>query len=205
MLMRQQRLMTCMAAGLAVLVLAAGCGQNAAGSSSSQSGPTTTPGSQNGFRGTAGSVQAAQTGTLPATKPTRHPSTPTTPQPIRGSVTLRVIGAPQAAREAITFTLMNLTNQAIFFADHQSGCTAIILQMVPGSQNNGQWRTLVPCKALIMTRLHSLAADSSLTIRFNPPSGRWASGLYRGALSYSTTGTGGQGQTLYSSSFSIEG
>ncbi|OLB34205.1 MAG: hypothetical protein AUH05_16080 [Ktedonobacter sp. 13_2_20CM_53_11] len=193
MMRPQRRLMICLAVSMLVLLPLTGCGQNAAGSS----------GSQSGFTGTPGSVQLVKTSTLQTMVPTRLPSPPPAPQPMRGTVVLHVDAVPQSAHEAITFTLHNQTNQAIFFADHQSGCTVILLQMVPGSQDNGQWQTLAPCKALTMTRLHMLEAGQNLTITFNPPSGQWTPGLYRGVLNYALAETDGQGQTIFSSIFKV--
>jgi hypothetical protein len=141
--------------------------------------------------------------TLQTTVPTHLPSPPPAPQPIHGTVTLAVNAVPLSAHDAITFTLKNETNQAIFFADHQSECTVILLQMVPGSQDNGQWQTLAPCKVLTMTRLHMLAAGQSLTITFMPPSRQWTPGLYRGVLSYTATETDVQRKTIFSNSFKV--
>jgi hypothetical protein len=186
-----------------MLIPLTGCGQNAAGSSASQPGSTATPGSQSGFTGTPGSAQRVKKSTLPTTVPTRQLSPPPAPQPIRGTVTLQVNVVPQSAHDAITFTLNNQTNQAIFFADHQSGCTVILLQMVPGLQDNGQWQTLAPCKVLTMTRLRTLVAGQNITITFNPSSGQWTPGLYRGVLSYAAAETDGQRKTIFSSTFKV--
>ncbi len=54
-----------------------------------------------------------------------------------------------------------------------------------------------------MTRLHMLEAGQSLTITFNPPSGQWTPGLYRGVLSYAATETDGQLKTIFSSIFKV--
>ena len=189
----QHRLMFYLAVSMLVLIPLTGCGQKVGGSS----------GSQPGFTGTPGSLQLVKTSTLQTAGPTRLPSPPPAHQPMRGTVVLHVDAMLRPAHEAITFTLRNQTNQAIFFADHQSGCTVILLQMVPGSQDNGQWQTLAPCKALIMTRLHTLEAGLSLTITFNPPTGQWTPGLYRGVLSYAAAEIGGQEQTIFSSSFMV--
>jgi hypothetical protein len=185
--------MICLAVSMLMIIPLTGCGHNAAGSS----------GSQPGFTGTPGSLQLVKTSTLQTAVPTHLPSPPPAPQPIRGTVVLHVDAIPQSAHEAITFTLHNQTNQVIFFADRQSGCTVILLQMVPGSQDNGQWQTLARCKALTMTRLHTLEAGLSLTITFNPTTGQWTPGLYLGVLSYAAAETNGQRQTIFSSTFKV--
>jgi hypothetical protein len=197
----QHRLMICLA--VSMLIPLTGCGHNSAGGSGSQPGSTATPGSHSGFTGIPGSLQPVKTSTLLTTVPTRLPSPPPAPQPLHGTVVLHVDATPQSAHEAITFTLHNQTNQTIFFADHQSGCTVILVQMVPGSQDNGLWQTLAPCKALTMTRLHMLEAGLSLTFTFNPPSGQWTPGLYRGVLTYAAAETDGQRQSIFTSTFKV--
>ena len=197
---RQHRLMICLAVSMLMLIPLTGCGQKAAGSSGLQPGSPVTPGSHSGFTGTPGSLQSVKTSTL---QPTRLPSPPLAPQPMHGTVVLHVDAMPQSTHEAITFTLHNQTNQTIFFADHQSRCTGILLQMVPESQDNGQWQTLAPCKALTMTRLHTLEAGLGLTTTFNPPSGQWTPGLYRGVMSYAAADTDGQRQSIFSSTFKV--
>jgi hypothetical protein len=192
-----------LAASMAVLIPLTGCGQNANGNSATQPGSTATPGSQSGFSGTPGSARLVKKSTLQMTVPPHLPSPPPAPQPIHGTLTLAVDAVPQSTQDAITFTLNNGTNQAIFFADHQSGCTVILLQMVPGSQDYGQWQTLAPCKVLTMTRLHMLAAGQSLTITFMPPSREWTPGLYRGVLSYAAAETDGQRKTIFSAYFKV--
>jgi len=203
MMRRQHRWIICLAASMVVLMPLTGCGQNAAGNSAPQPGSTATPGSQSGFTGTPGSARRVKKNTLTTIVPAHLPSPPPSPQPIHGSITLAVKAVPLSAHDAITFTLKNETNQAIFFADHQSMCTVILLQMVPGSQDNGQWQTLAPCKVLTLTRLHMLAAGQSLTITFKPPSRQWTPGLYRGALSYTAEETDGQRKTIFSNSFKV--
>jgi hypothetical protein len=203
MMRRRHRWIICLAASMVVLIPLTGCGQNAAGNSVSQRGSTATPGSQSGFTGIPGSARRVKKSTLTTTVPAHLPSPPPAPQPIHGTVTLAVNAVSLSAHDAITFTLKNETNQAIFFADHQSECTVILLQMVPGSQDNGQWQTLAPCKTLTMTRLHMLAAGQSLTITFMPPSGQWTPGLYRGVLSYAAAETDSQRKTIFSNSFKV--
>lgn len=203
MMRRQHRWMICLAASMLVLIPLTGCGQKAAGSSASQPGSTATTGSQSGFTGTPGSAQLVKKNTLLTAVPTRQLSPPPAAQPMRGTVTLQVNVVPQSAHDAITFTLNNQTNQTIFFADHHSGCTVILLQMVPGLQDNGQWQTLAPCKVLTMTRMQTLAAGQNLTITFNPPSGQWTPGLYRGVLSYAAAETDGQRKTIFSTTFKV--
>lgn len=185
---RQFRWITLLAASMFVLIPLTGCGQKASDNTASQPG----------FNGTPGSARLVKKSILQTTVPTHLPSPSSSPQPIYGTITLAVNGVTLSAYEAITFTLNNETNQAIFFADHQSECIVILLQMVLGSQDNGQWQTLAPCKVLTMTRLHPLAARQSLTVTFMPPSGQWTSGLYRGVLSYAAENDG-QRKTIFSS------
>jgi hypothetical protein len=193
---RLQRLKIPMVASLVVLILLAGCGYSAVGSVGST-------GSSPGRTGTNGSKQVTKTAIGLTALPTRTSPTSSPPRSTSGFVTLHIGTIPKSARSTITFTLDNQTTQAISFADHQSECTVILLQMMPQLQENGQWQPLAPCKALTLTRFLTLAAEKSLTLTLSPPNGQWVPGLYRGALSYVSSGAEVPSKTVFAPSFRV--
>jgi hypothetical protein len=193
---RLQRLTTSTIAGLVVLICLASCGYNAArsaGSTGSTSGPT----------GTSGSVRITKTVVGLTAGPTRISSPPTAARSSTGIVTLHLDTIPKSVRNGITLTINNQTNQEIFFADHMTECTVILLQMMTQLQENGQWQPVAPCKVLTVTRLRSQLSGKSLTVTLLPPSGQWALGLYRAVLSYVSSGVGVQSKTISSPSFRV--
>jgi hypothetical protein len=190
------RWMIPMLTSLATLMFFTACGYNAVGSVGST-------GSSPGPTGTIGSKQVTKTAIGLSAIPTRKSPTSSPSRSTAGFVILHLDTIPTSARSTITFTLDNQTNQAISFADHQSECTVILLQMMPPLQENGQWQPLAPCKALTLTRFHTLAAEKSLTLTLSPPNGQWVPGLYRGALRYVSSGAGVPSKTAFSPSFRV--
>lgn len=177
-----------------MLLFLAACGQNSTGSSSSQPGLT----------GTSGTAQLVKTVIVP-TKVPLHPSpTPTAPAQLTGKVTLQIDTIPGHASNSMVLTLNNQTNQEILFSDHLTECTVLLLQSQPQSSvSSGTWQAVAPCKLMIVTRLHSLAAGKALTITLIPLGGQWAPGLYRALLTYFSTGANQKLQTVFSPSFQI--
>jgi hypothetical protein len=187
-----QRLTISTIAGLVVLICLASCGYKAEGSTGSTPGPT----------GTSGSVRIAKTAVVLTAGPTRIASPPTAARSsTTGIVTLHLDTIPQSVRDGITLTINNQTNQEIFFADHMTECTVILLQMMTQLQENGQWQPVAPCRVLTVTRLRTLLSGKSLTVTLLPPSGQWVPGLYRAVLSYVSSGVGVQSKTISSPSF----
>ena len=195
-------------ASAGMLLLLASCGQNFTGSGTSASQPgqnsTGTSASQPGLTGTAGTAQLVKTGIVP-TKVPLHPSpTPTAPASLTGNVTLQIDTIPQHASDSTVLTLNNQTNQEILFSDHLTECTVLLLQVQPQSPvSSGTWQAVAPCREMIVTRLHSLAAGQTLTITLIPPGKQWVPGLYRALLTYFSTSANQKLQTVFSPSFQI--
>lgn len=148
--------------------------------------------------------QNGSTGGGTNTTPTNVPSpaATTTPLPTAsgGPVTLRVGATSYHSGDTISVTLSNQSTQAIYFPDHLTNCTVILLQL----QVNGSWQSVNACKLMTPTRLHKLEAGKSLTIDLTPPPSLWAVGLYRATLSYGSAQTfGGPTTTLSSAGFQI--
>jgi hypothetical protein len=184
-------------ASAGMLLLLAACGQNFSGSGSGASQP--------GLTGTPGTAQLVKTGIVP-TKAPLHPSpTPTAPAQLTGKVTLQIDTLPQQASTSLVLTLSNQTSHAIMFSDHLSECTVLLLQVQPqSSASPGIWQTVAPCREMIVTRLHSLAAGQTLTITLAAPGKQWAAGLYQALLSYFSSSPNQKLQTVFSPTFQID-
>jgi hypothetical protein len=150
---------------------------------------------QNGSTG--GGTNATPT---PANVPS--PTVTNTPLPTAstGPVTLRAGATIYHATDTISVTLSNQSTRAIYFPDHLTNCTVILLQ----HQVNGDWQNINVCKLMILTSLHKLEAGKSLTVDLTSPSSLWPVGLYRATLRYGTSQTfGGLTTTLYSAGFQV--
>ncbi len=175
-----------------MLLLVAACGQNFSGSS----------GSQPGLTGTPGTAQPVKTGIVPTRDPLHPSPTPTGPAQLTDKVTVQLVTIPQQISDSMVLTIDNQTNQQIFFSDHLSECTVLLLQ-VQSPTNSGTWQAVAPCKLMIATRLHMLAAGKTLTITLTAPGGQWTSGLYRALLSYVPSGADHTPRTVFSPSFQV--
>ena len=188
--------MTIVVASAGMLLLLASCGQTSAGSAGNASQP--------GLSGTPGTAQLVKTGIVPTKVPLHPSATPTPPTQLNGNVTLQITSVPHNASESIGLTLNNATNSTILFSDHLTECTVVLLQVqTQSAATGGTWQAVAPCKLMIATRLHELAAGKSLSITLTAPGGQWASGLYRALLSYVPSGADHKLQTVFSSSFSV--
>jgi hypothetical protein len=150
---------------------------------------------QNGSTG--GGTNATPT---PANVPS--PTVTNTPLPTAstGPVTLRVGATTYHTTDTISVTLSNQSTRVIYFPDHLTNCTVILLQY----QVDGGWQNINVCKLMILTRLHKLEAGKSLTVDLTSPSSLWPVGLYRATLRYGTSQTfGGLTTTLYSAGFQV--
>lgn len=179
-----------------MLLLLAACGQNFTGSGSSTSQP--------GLTGTPGTAQVVKTGIV-ATKVPLHPSpSPTASAQLTGKVTLQIDTLPQQASASLVLTLNNQTSHAIMFSDHLSECTVILLQVQPqSSASPGVWQAVAPCREMIATRLHSLAAGQTLTVTLAAPGKQWTAGLYQALLTYFSSSPNQKLQTVFSPTFQI--
>lgn len=122
-----------------------------------------------------------------------------TGMPPTSSVTLQVGAASYPLGSTISVKIKNQSTQAIYFADHRTNCTVLLLER----QVANSWEPVAPCKLMIMTRLHSLKTSDALEVKLTTTS-QWATGLYRARLDYSfKSDTGGAPTIVYSSSFHL--
>jgi hypothetical protein len=161
------------------------------------------------------------TGCGPATSTGQsgHPLATTTPSPgaepspgatstptgtvSAGPVTLHVDASSYQVYDTISVTLSNQSNQTIYFPDHLTDCSVILLQQLEGqSPTSGSGPSSVsPCRAEMVTRMHTLAPRQSLSVSLVAPSNGWSPGLYRAALSYTIPLKGTT--TIYSGTFPV--
>ena len=120
-----------------------------------------------------------------------------TPTP---AVTLQVGAASYQPGSSISVTIKNQSTQAIYFADHRTNCTVLLLERQVASA----WEPVAPCKLMIMTRLHSLKAGEPLEVKI-VTSDQWPTGSYRARLDYSFKSDAGVGAPtiIYSSLFRV--
>jgi hypothetical protein len=151
-----------------------------------------------------GCGQNGSTGGGPNATPTNVPSPTVTNTPLptasTGPVTLRLGATTYHATDTISVTLSNQSTRAIYFPDHLTNCTVILLL----HQVNGGWQNVNVCKLMTPTGLHKLEAGKSLTVDLTSPSSPWSVGLYRATLRYGTSQSfGGLTTTLYSAGFQV--
>jgi hypothetical protein len=164
---------------ITVLVLLAGCGPNT--STGATSLPTTTIGPST--TATSASTQAVRT----------------------GPVTLHTDAPFYRTGDTISVILSNQSSQTIYFPDHLTNCTVILLQrqkVQPLAGENGQ-AGINPCRLGIATRIHSLDAGQRLVVRLVAPFNGWLTGFYRATLSYRTPLNAGPSTTIYSAAFTV--
>lgn len=99
-----------------------------------------------------------------------------------GSVRLLIDARVHQPGDTIFVTLSNQGSTTIYFPDHLTNCTVILLQRLdplPQAVNL--------CKVMTQTRTHSLGAGQSLTVKLvAPPFQGWMPGFYLAKLSYRT-------------------
>jgi len=164
---------------LTVLALLAGCGPNTTNGPTSL--PTTTTGPST--TATSDSTQAVRT----------------------GPVTLHADAPFYRTGDTISVTLSNQSSQTIYFPDHLTNCTVILLQrqkVQPLAGENAQ-AGINPCRLGIATRIHSLDAGQRLVVRLVAPFNGWLTGFYRATLSYRTSLNAGPSTTIYSAAFTV--
>lgn len=121
-----------------------------------------------------------------------------TGQPPTLPVTLQVGATSYSRGSSISVTIKNQSGQTIYFADHRTNCTVLLLER----QVNGSWEPVAPCKLMIATRLHSLKTGETSTITIIT-SNQWPTGHFQARLDYSfKQNPGVNGPTpVYSSQF----
>lgn len=178
--MRRIRQLLLMVSLLLVLGLGAGCGPNF---------PT----------GTTGARATLTIGIPPS------PTVPPTLGGTTGPVTLQSNAAVYQAGDTIMVHVNNQSSQSIFFPDHLTNCTVILLQrekVQPQTSGNGQ-DGVNPCALAIATRMHSLSPGESLAVKLVAPKNGWLAGVYHAALNYRTTPTASSSVMISSNAFTV--
>ncbi len=99
-----------------------------------------------------------------------------------GSVKLLIDAPVHLPGDTISVTVINSSDQAIFFPNHLTNCTAILLQELGPSP-----QTVNLCKLMIPTAFYALDVGQNLAVSLVAPPHGWMPGLYVAALSYSTS------------------
>lgn len=164
---------------LAALGSLAGCGQNF---SSGATNPSATP-------------------TTPSTTPQASATSATT----EGPITLRTSALLYQPGDSIVVTLSNGSKQTIYFPDHQTNCTIILLQRLRAQPkaNEGGPTGINPCRLAIATRIHSLGPGQRQVVTLVAPKGGWPAGLYLATLNYRLSPSIGSSTSLSSPTFAI--
>lgn len=144
-----------------------------------------------------------------ALSPTATTTTPTVGIPTStiwaGTVTLRTSALLYRANDTIIVTVSSQSDQTIYFPDHLTDCTVILIQrhaVQPQTSDSGR-AGINPCKLSTATRMHSLGPGQSLAVKLTAPSQGWPAGLYQATLSYSTSMTSGPAKTVSTPEFVI--
>ncbi len=95
-------------------------------------------------------------------------------------VTLQVGATSYARGNTISVTIQNQSGQTIYFADHRTNCTVLLLER----QASGTWEPVATCKLMIATHLHSLKAGENSTVTI-VTTDQWPIGHYHARLDYS--------------------
>ncbi len=164
---------------IAAMILLIGCGQ-----------PMTT--------GTTGLFTATTTPSPRATNASTSIANP-------GSVTLQVDAQTYLSKDTITVTLHNQSNQTIYFPDHLTNCSVILLlrlNVQPLASDSGP-SAISPCRTKIATRIHSLAAKQNVVVRLIAPSNGWLPGVYYATLSYYSSLSLRTPTTIRSAAFTV--
>ena len=116
-----------------------------------------------------------------------------------GPVTLQTNARVYRIKDTVVVTVSNRSNQTIFFPDHLTNCTVILLQRLKVQPlARGNWLDGInPCRLEIVTRLHSLGPGQRLVVRLVALPNGWPTGFYRAVLGYFTSNH--RGSTIISS------
>lgn len=148
---------------IAALILLTGCG------------PSTTT-------GTTGLNTATPAPTLRATNaPTHTVNT--------GPVILHIDASFYQSKDTIVVTLKNQSNQTIYFPDHLTNCSVVLLLRLPVQPltSDADQIGINPCKSEILMRMHSLAPGQNLVVKLIAQVNGWLPGLYHATLTYHTS------------------
>ncbi len=122
-----------------------------------------------------------------------------------GPVTLSTDAPNYRTSDTITVTLSNQSNQTIYFPDHLTNCTVILLQRLKVQPRAGDdvQGIVNPCRLAIVTRIHSLGAGQRLDVGLVASPAGWAPGIYRASLTYRTSPDAGPSTTISSAAFTV--
>jgi hypothetical protein len=103
--------------------------------------------------------------------------------------------------QSIVVVILNHTTRTIVFANHQSNCTVVLLQVQAGSL----WQSVALCRLMTVTKLLALGAGKSLSVTLSPAPSAWSAGTYRIAFRYASNSLSDPGsfQNIFSSLFRI--
>ena len=121
-----------------------------------------------------------------------------------GTVTLQTNARSYGIKATIFVTLSNQSNRTIYFPDHLTNCTVILLQRLKVQPLAGDsvQTGINPCRLEILTRIHSLDPGRRLVVRLVATLNGWPPGLYHATLTYGTS-LAGQSTTIYSAVFTV--
>jgi hypothetical protein len=169
------------------LVLFAGCGSNTAANQTGLSKLTPNNSSSS------------------AAKPSSTTNGYSTAVARTGPVTLYTDAQYYRKGDTISVTLSNQSNQTIYFPDHMTNCTVILLQRLKVQPLAGDYVQVIfdPCRLAIATQIHSLDAGQHLVERLVTSASGWVPGLYYATLSYRTSLDAGSSTTIKSGVFTV--
>ncbi|HEX9134894.1 MAG TPA: hypothetical protein VF844_21625, partial [Ktedonobacteraceae bacterium] len=89
---------------------------------------------------------------------------PPLPTATQGPVTLDAGATSYHTSDTFEVTLSNQDTQTIYFADHLTNCSVILLQQ----QVNGRWVDMDNCGLGILSAWHTLDSGQQLTVKLAP-------------------------------------
>jgi hypothetical protein len=122
------------------------------------------------------------------------------PVPPTPTVILQMTTTRYVLGSTIRVTITNHGQQPIFFSDHNTNCTVLLVER----QSTDSWESVAPCKLMIATRIHSLNAGATLEVPLATSAGQWSVGMYRAKLGYSSGAQDGPPHMVLSSPFQID-
>lgn len=123
---------------------------------------------------------------------------------MQGQVTVTLDKLIYGPADTITVYVNNGLNTSIAVANHQSGCTIVVLQRSLGAT----WQTVGACRLMTPTGLEKIPAGTTTVVRLGSSAGQftrspWPAGTYRIALTYASPPPGGS-SPVYSAQFQIQ-
>jgi len=149
---------------------------------------------------TATSTPGLNTGTVAPSPKATNTATHTI---TTGQVILHVDAPSYGSNDTISVTLTNQSNQIIYFPDHLTNCSVILLLRLPVQPLTSDTNQIGmnPCKPEILTRMHSLAPGQNLVVKLIAQVNGWLPGRYHATLTYHTSLQ--KSTIIYSGAFTI--